>query len=69
MLSKNDILEIKKLVDNSEEKLQKIISASEKRLSDKIDKVQETVDIVQNVMVVHYTKLEKRVEKIEGQFI
>ncbi len=42
------------------------VEAAEKRPSTKLDKVQESVDKVQNVMVEHYKKLENRVTQIEA---
>ncbi|MDP2638150.1 MAG: hypothetical protein Q8P26_03760 [Candidatus Levybacteria bacterium] len=60
MLTKNDLSSIQKLVRGE-------VQDSEKRLSTKIDKVQESVDIVQSVVVEHYGKLEKRVENIEEE--
>lgn len=41
------------------------IEATEAHLAAKIDKVQETVDIVQNVVVEDHVKLEKRVSRLE----
>jgi hypothetical protein len=60
MLTKNDLLSIQKLVKGD-------LESSEKRLGAKIDKVQESVDIVQTVVVEHYNKLEKRVSDVEEE--
>jgi len=60
MLTKNDLSSIQKLVRGE-------VQVSEKRLGAKIDKVQESVDIVQGVVVEHYGKLEKRVVDIEEE--
>ena len=60
MLTKNDLLSIQKLVKGE-------VQDSEKTLSAKINKVQDSVDIVQSVVVEHYGKLEKRVEIIEEE--
>ena len=54
MLTKNDLSAI-----------QKIVKAETHGLDSKIDKVQESVDIIQGIVVKHYGKLEKRVERIE----
>lgn len=60
MLTKSDLSSIQKLVKEE-------VRGSEKRLSAKIDKVQESVDIIQSVMVEHHGKLEKRVIVIEEE--
>lgn len=60
MLTKNDLSSIQELVKGE-------TRGSEKRLSAKIDKVQESVDIIQDVMVDHHGKLEKRVSVIEEE--
>lgn len=72
MLSKNDLLEIQKVVKkeintvkDEVSLVKKEVNDSEERLSSKVDKLQETVDIIQNVMITHHTKLEARVSVIE----
>ncbi len=42
------------------------VEVAERRLNTKLDKVQESVAIVQNVMVEHYKKLEDRVTQLEA---
>jgi len=60
MLTKDDLSAIKKVVKGE-------VQSSEKRINTKIEKVQESVDIVQEVVVKHYSKLEQRVSKIEEE--
>ncbi len=43
------------------------VSAVEERLSIQINKVQETVEIIQNVVVKHFTNLEQRVITLEDE--
>lgn len=54
-------------VDNRLSSVETKLSHVEKSLSSKIIKVQETIDIIQGVVIEHHTKLEKRVEKIEEE--
>lgn len=54
-------------IRNVEDKLTLKMQVVEKKLGAKIDKVQESVDIVQGVVVEHYGKLEKRVVDIEEE--
>lgn len=73
MLTKDDLEQIGKLLDTrfKEEReytkglIHEEIQASEARLTAKIEKVQESVDIVQNVVAEQHMKLEKRVSRIE----
>lgn len=76
MLTKDDLEQIGNLINsNLDQKLEPLnkhlaalnakIEATEAHLAAKIDKVQETVDIVQNVVVEDHVKLEKRVSRIE----
>ena len=64
------LAQIKKLFEEEREQTRRLVreevDAVEKRLSTKIDKVQQSVDIVQNVMVEHYKKLEDRVTQLEA---
>lgn len=73
MLTKDDLEQIGKLLDtrfkeerkHTKKLIHDEIQASETRLTAKIDKVQETVDIVQNVVVEQHMEIEKRVSRIE----
>ncbi|PIP75112.1 MAG: hypothetical protein CO028_04860 [Candidatus Levybacteria bacterium CG_4_9_14_0_2_um_filter_35_21] len=76
MLTKNDLSAIQKLVrietsgveKRLGERIYKLdgkIDVIQVGLNAKIDKVQESVDIVQNVVIEHYDKLDKRVAQIE----
>lgn len=71
MLTRNDLSAIKKVikeeVQGSEERQAEKDNGLEKRLSEKITKVQETIDIVQNVVVKHYGELEQRVTSVEEE--
>ncbi len=69
MLTKDDLTQIAKLLEAERAETRKLVreevGAVEKRLTEKIEKVQETVDIVQNVVVEEHTKLAGRVTTIE----
>lgn len=71
MLTKDDLSAIQKVVKQEveivENRSSKRMQKLEKNLSSKITKVQETVDIVQNVIVEHHTQLEQRVTRIEEE--
>jgi len=71
MLTRDDLSAIKKVVKEEaqgvEERLTDKINGVEKKLGEKIAKVQESVDIVQEVVVKHYGKLEQRVANIEEE--
>ncbi len=60
MLTNDDLMAIQKLIREE-------VQGTEKRLTAKIDKVQETVDVVQNVVVKHYGKLDQRVTNLEEE--
>jgi len=60
MLTRDDLSEIKKVVKEE-------VQGVEERLGEKISKVQEAIDIVQNVVVKHYGELEQRVTSIEEE--
>lgn len=60
MLTRDDLSAIKKVVKEE-------VQGTEERLGEKISKVQETIDIVQNVVVKHYGELEQRVTSIEEE--
>jgi hypothetical protein len=65
MLTKDDLEQIAKLLEAERGQTKKLVEASEARLTAKIEKVQETVDIVQNVVVEEHTELEERITTIE----
>ena len=54
-------------IKDSEGVLREEMKSMEARLEKKISKVQETIDIVQNVVVKHYGELEQRVTNIEEE--
>jgi len=82
MLTRDDLSAIKKVVKeevqgveerlseevkDGKDSLRKEMQGMEERLGGKISKVQETIDIVQNVVVKHYGELEQRVTSIEEE--
>lgn len=71
MLTQGDLSAIQKVVKKEvqgvEERLSTKLNKANESLGAKITKVQETIDIVQNVVVKHHGKLEQRVVRIEEE--